>query len=301
MAGSSKVAVISALIGNGAIAITKFGAAIFTGSSAMFSEAIHSVVDTGNQGLLLFGMRQAKLPPSEQHPFGRGKELFFWAFIVAMLIFAVGAGLSLYEGLHAIQDPQPVQNAYVNYIVLGLSMIFEGAASALAIREFIRSKGELSAIDAIRHGKDPALFTVVLEDLAALIGLFIAMIGVYLNDKHGILWADGAAAIVIALLLAAVAIVLAIESKALLIGEAAQPEVVARIREILREERRVVASKRIMTMHLAPDEVLLAMDVDFARHMMSAEVEEATHDIEEAIQAELPEVSRIYIEARTLR
>ena len=301
MAGSSKVAVISAMAGNGAIAVTKFAAAGFTGSSAMLSEAIHSVVDTGNQVLLLHGLRQAEKPPSTQHPFGHGKELYFWSFIVAMIIFAAGAGLSFYEGIDALGDPVPVENAYVNYIVLGLAMLFEGAASVIALREFFRSKGEMGIFEAIQRGKDPALFTVVMEDSAAVVGLLVAAVGIFLNDQFGLLWADGLAAIIIGVLLAAVSIILAIESKALLIGEAAEPEVVDQVREIIRGDRRVVAMKRVITMHLGPEEVLLAVDVDFAERLNSNAVEAATAEIEAAIRAALPEITRIYIEAVRLR
>ncbi len=301
MAGSSKVAVISAMAGNGAIAVTKFAAATFTGSSAMLSEAIHSVVDTGNQVLLLHGLRQAEKPPSSQHPFGHGKELYFWSFIVAMIIFAAGAGLSFYEGINALRDPVPVENAYVNYIVLGLAMLFEGAASTVALKQFFLAKGEMGVIEAIQRGKDPALFTVVMEDSAAVVGLAVAAVGIFLNDRLGLLWADGLAAIVIGVLLAGVSVFLAIESKALLIGEAAEPEVVDKVREIIRGDRRVVAMKRVMTMHLGPEEVLLAVDVDFAERLSSNDVEAATAEIEAAIRAALPAIKRIYIEAVTLR
>ena len=301
MAGSSKLAVISALIGNGLIAITKFSAAAFTGSSAMLSEAIHSVVDTGNQALLLFGMRQAARPPSTVHPFGHGKELYFWSFVVAVVIFAGGGGMSIYEGIHALQQPGPIENAHVNYIVLSLALIFEGVASAIAIREFFKRKGAMGVIEAIRRGKDPALFTVVLEDSAAVVGLLVAMAGIYANDQFGLLWADGAASLVIGVVLALVAAFLAFESKALLIGEAAEPEVLDRLREIFYLDRRVIAAKRMLTMHLGPEEIMLAVDVDFTDGLASSEVETATAEIEARIRSEFPSIKRIFIEAQRIR
>jgi len=301
MAGSSKIAVISALVGNGLIAITKFGAASYTGSSAMLSEAIHSLVDTGNQYLLLHGMKQAEKPPSSQHPFGHGKELFFWSFVVAMVIFGVGAGLSIYEGVHALMAPKPVESAFVNYIVLGFSMLFEGGASAIAIREFYRRKGDMGVIEAIKRGKDPALFTVVMEDSAAVIGLAVAAVGIFLNDRFGLLWGDGLASIVIGLLLAGVAAFLARESKALLIGEAAEDHVVDEIRDILRTDRRVMGAKRVMTMHLGPEDIMLAVDVDFSDKLSADEVEATILELEGAIKTRLPDITRIYIEAVTLR
>jgi divalent metal cation (Fe/Co/Zn/Cd) transporter len=269
MAGSSKIAVVSALIGNGLIAITKFGAAAYTGSSAMLSEAIHSLVDTGNQFLLLHGMKQAEKQPSSAHPFGHGKELYFWSFVVAMVIFGVGAGLSIYEGVHALMAPKPVENAFVNYIVLGLAMVFEGGASILAFREFYRRKGDMGVIEAIKRGKDPALFTVVMEDSAAVVGLAVAAIWIFLNDRMGLLWAED--------------------------------HIVDEIRDILRTDRRVMGAKRVMTMHLGPQDVLLAVDVDFSDKMSANDVEAATLELEDLIKERLPDITRIYIEAVTLR
>ena len=195
--GSSKLAVYAALTGNLAIAVTKFAAATFTGSSAMLSEAIHSMVDTGNQALLLYGMYRAGLPADEKHPFGYGKELYFWSFVVAILIFGLGAGFSIYEGVHGVLNPTPIENAAVSYIVLGLAMVFEGGASLFALRQFLAQKGEMGFFEAVRRGKDPALFTVLFEDGAAMIGLMIAMAGIFLGQHLGLPWLDGAAAIAI--------------------------------------------------------------------------------------------------------
>ncbi|MDP6346378.1 MAG: cation diffusion facilitator family transporter [Alphaproteobacteria bacterium] len=298
--GSSKTAVFAALTGNLAIAVTKFAAATYTGSSAMLSEAIHSLVDTGNQGLLLYGMHRAARPASAEHPFGHGKELYFWSFVVAILIFGLGAGLSIYEGVQGIRHPTPVHNVGITYIVLGLALVFEGGASFFALREFLRRKGDMGFLTAVRRGKDPALFTVLFEDGAAIVGLLIAMVGIYLGERLGIAWLDGAAAVAIGLVLAGVAAFLAYECKALLIGEAAEPQVVETIRALLNGDDRVVRVADIRTMHLGPREILLAADLDFADGLDSSVVEAAVAELETKIRGNLPEVRRIYLEPRSL-
>ncbi len=291
---------MAALVGNLAIAVTKFGAAVYTGSSAMLSEAIHSLVDTGNQVLLLYGMHRGSLPADERHPFGYGKELYFWSFVVAIIIFGLGAGFSIYEGIHGVMDPTPIENAFVSYIVLGLAMIFEGAASFIALKQFLAQKGEMGFFEAVRRGKDPALFTVLFEDGAALLGLMIAMAGIFLGQQLGLPWLDGAAAIAIGGVLAGVAMFLAYECKALLIGEAAEPEVVEGCRALLNGDRRVVRVAAVRTMHLGPDEVLLAADLDFADGLASEEIEAATAELELKVRENFPEMRRIYLEARNL-
>ena len=298
--GSSKIAVYAALVGNLAIAITKFGAAMFTGSSAMLSEAIHSVVDTGNQALLLYGMHRAGLPADTRHPFGYGKELYFWSFVVAILIFSLGAGFSIYEGVHGILQPTPVQNVMISYAVLGLSLVFEGVAGFLALRQFLREKGDMGFFEAVRRGKDPALFTVLFEDSAAILGLIIAMAGIFLGQQLQLRWLDGAAAVAIGFLLAGVALFLAYECKALLIGEAAEPAVVEGCRALLNGDRRVTRVAEVRTMHLGPREILLAADLDFADGLTSEEVEIATAELETKLRQNFPEVRRIYLEPRKL-
>ena len=294
------MAVYAALAGNLAIAVTKFGAAVFTGSSAMLSEAIHSVVDTGNQALLLYGMYRAGLPADARHPFGYGKALYFWSFVVAILIFGLGAGFSIYEGMHGILQPTPVQNAMVSYVVLGFSLVFEGGAGFLALRQFLREKGDMGFFEAVRRGKDPALFTVLFEDSAAILGLIIAMVGIFLGQQLQLPWMDGAAAVAIGLLLAGVALFLAYECKALLIGEAAEPHVVEGCRALLNGDRRVVRVADVRTMHLGPREILLAADLDFADGLISQEVEIATAELETKLRENFPEVRRIYLETRKL-
>lgn len=298
--GSSKLAVYAALAGNLAIAVVKFAAAMLTGSSAMLSEAIHSMVDTGNQVLLLYGMHRAARPSDDQHPFGYGKELYFWSFVVAILIFGLGAGFSIYEGVHGILRPSPIENAMISYIVLGLSLVFEGAAGFLALRQFLAEKGELGFFDAVRRGKDPALFTVLFEDSAAILGLMIAMAGIFLGQQLQLPWLDGAAAVAIGLVLAGVAMFLAYECKALLIGEAAEPHVIESCRALLNGDRRVVRAVELRTMHLGPQEILLAADLDFADGLSSDEVEAATAELEMKLRENFPEIRRIYLEARSL-
>ena len=233
--GSKKV-IYAALVGNGLIAVTKFAAATITGSSAMLSEAIHSVVDTGNQGLLLHGLRRAKRPADTAHPFGYGMELYFWTFVVAILIFAVGAGISIYEGVSKLLSPHPIKNPYVNYIVLGVAMVFEAGAWWIAFKEFRRGKGSLGYLAAVRESKDPTVFTVLFEDSAAMLGLIAAFIGIALADVWQMPALDGVASIVIGLILGATAVLLAYESKGLLIGEGTSPAVVAGIEKVVPEK-----------------------------------------------------------------
>lgn len=296
-AGSSKTAVIAALCGNLAIAITKFGAAAYTGSSAMLSEAIHSMVDTGNQGLLLYGMKRAARPPSDEHPFGYGKEVYFWSFVVAILIFGLGAGISFYEGLHALQSPSVIANPMINYVVLGLAIVFEGAASYVAFRAFLKEKGDRPFFEAVRRGKDPTLFTVLFEDLAACAGLVLALIGVYLSSAHGLHWADGAAAVSIGCVLAATAAFLAYECKGLLIGESASKRVLASLQQIIDDEPAVEGVADMLTMHLSPSDVLLNIDIDFADNLNTGAIERAVERLEAAIRERHPEITRIFIEA----
>ena len=297
MSGSSTKVIYAALAGNTAIAITKFAAAAVTGSSAMLSEGIHSLVDTGNQGLLLYGMRRAKRPPSEDFPFGHGKEIYFWSFVVAILIFAVGAGISIYEGIHHILHPQPMSNPLIAYIVLGLSVVFEGAAWFFALREFGKTKGKLGYVEAVNRGKDPSMFVVLFEDSAALLGLLVALIGITLAHLTGLAWFDGLASIVIGLILGVTAIWLAAETKSLLIGEAASGHVIRGIRSLLREEESIERVNEVLSMHMGPEYVLVTISADFHDDIRAAKLEQTIARIERAIRMRYPEVKRIFIEA----
>ena len=298
-AGASKKVIYAALAGNSLIAVTKFFAAAYTGSSAMFSEAIHSLVDTGNQGLLLFGMRQAARPADSTHPFGYGKEVYFWAFVVAILIFALGAGISVYEGISKLRDPHPVTGVYINYTVLGLAMLFEGGAWWVAFRAFRGSKGKAGYIEAVRRSKDPTIFTVLFEDSAAMLGLIIAFAGIGLAQWTGVAMFDALASIGIGLVLAITAAFLAYECKGLLIGEAAAPEVVAGIEGIISTSAGILRMNEIRTIHFGPEDVLLTMSLDFADRLSSDEVEAAISAMERRIKETYPEVSRVFIEAQS--
>ncbi|OOZ42343.1 cation transporter [Solemya pervernicosa gill symbiont] len=298
-ASSSKLVIYAALIGNALISLTKFIAAFITGSSAMLSEGIHSLVDTGNQVLLLYGMKRAARPADEQFPFGHGKEIYFWSFVVAILIFAVGAGVSIYEGIHRLQHPAPIQNVHINYIVLGLAILFEGVAWFFALREFTRAKGKWGYIEAVQRGKDPSMFVVLFEDSAAIIGLLVALIATWLGDISGNLYFDGAASVIIGLILAGAAVWLAYETKGLLIGESANQRVVDGIREITGRHTQITTINEVLTMHMGPDFILATLSVDFVDEISAANVESAIATLDNTIKQHYPEVKRLYIEAES--
>ena len=297
MATESRTAVLAAIAGNLAIAVTKFAAAAMTGSSAMLSEGIHSVVDTGNGWLLLVGMHRSRKPADRCHPFGYGQELYFWTFIVAILVFALGGGMSLYEGIKHLQHPAPLKDPTVNFVVLAVAFVFEGASWTVAWRNFHAHQGKRSAWRAIREGKDPVPFAVLFEDSAALVGLVFAFLGVYLGHRFQNPAFDGAASVAIGLLLAATAWILARESRGLLLGESADPEVVAGIEEACRDNPAVVRVAEVLTMHMGPEDVLLNLGVEFRRDLTAADVERAVDEMERAIRDRYPQVRRIFIEA----
>jgi cation diffusion facilitator family transporter len=296
--GPKKV-IYAALLGNSAIAVIKFVAASMTGSAAMLSEAVHSVVDTGNQILLLHGLRRARRPPDAEFPFGHGKEIYFWSFVVALSIFAVGAGVSIYEGVVHILHPRPIEDPTVSYVVLGVAMVFEGAAWVFAWREFSRARGTLGVFEAVRRGKDPSLFVILFEDSAAMLGLVVAFAGIALSRATGLAWLDGAAAVVIGLILAGTAAWLAYETKSLLIGEAAGEEVRAEIRRIATGRPGVLRLNEVLTMHMGPDFILVNLSVEFRDGESTETIEEAVATIDAQIKAALPEVQRVFIEAET--
>ena len=298
-ASGSKFIILAALIGNALISITKFVAATITGSSAMLSEGIHSLVDTGNQVLLLYGLKRAAKPADAQFPFGHGKEIYFWSFVVAILIFAVGAGVSLYEGIHQLQHPTEMDSVMVNYVVLGLALVFEGVVWVVALREFTRAKGKWGFLEAVKRSKDPSIFVVVFEDSAALLGLLVALAGVLCSHLLGVWWADGAASIVIGLILGGTAIWLAYETKSLLIGESANPEEVEGIRRMVLAYPEVTYVNEVLTMHMGPDFVLANISVDFRDGIGSAQVEEAIARMDLAIKELYPVVKRVFVEAES--
>lgn len=298
-AKSSKKAIYAALAGNGMIALTKFFASAYTGSSAMFSEAIHSVVDTGNQILLLYGIKRSERPADKTHPFGYGMEVYFWSFVVAILLFGLGSGVSIYEGISKIQNPHPVTNPFVNYIVIGFAIIFETIAFSVAYRELRKTKGSQSLIKAIRTSKDPTIFTVLFEDFAALLGLMVAGLAIYLGEVLNLPILDGIASVIIGLILALTASLLAFECKGLLCGEAANDQIVAGIEDIVKGETDVLYINEILTMHLGPQDILLNISLDFKDAMSSANVQTTISELETSIKSKFPEIKRVFIEAQS--
>ena len=296
---SSKTVIYAALVGNLAVAATKFGAAAYTGSAALLSEAIHSSVDTGNQLLLLLGIRRAARPANTRHPFGHGLELYFWAFVVAVLIFGVGAGVSLVEGVHRIRNPHPVESAWVNYVVLGLALVFEGSVWIMALRTFRQSKDRRGWLEAVRQSKDPTVFTVLFEDTAAMLGLLVAFAGVRLSQALDRPILDGVASVIIGLILAGTAAFLAWECQSLLTGEGVAPDVQDSIRAIAAADPAVSRPNEVLTMHFGPQDVLAALSLDFDNRCSAVEVEQAVTRIEQRIKTAHPEVTRVFVEAQT--
>ncbi|PBB30483.1 cation transporter [Mesorhizobium sp. M1A.F.Ca.IN.020.06.1.1] len=297
MAGhsGSKRVIYAALAGNVAIAMTKFAAAFFTGSSAMLSEGVHSLVDTGNGALLLYGMRRAARPPDRTHPLGHGRELYFWSFIVALLVFALGAGVSFYEGVIHIIAPEPVVNAKVNYIVLGLSFLFEGSSWLVALKEFRQQKGKQGWFQAVRRSKDPSVYTVLFEDSAALLGLVVAFAGILTSELLAIPELDGAGSIGIAVILGATAIFLARESKGLLIGEPASPEVQRKVLAIAQEEPAVQRANGILSVHIGPEEIVAGLSIEFEDHLTAPEIEACVERLEARLKSDMPEITRLFV------
>lgn len=301
MSASSKKAIYAALIGNSLIAVTKFIAAAFSGSAAMFSEGIHSVVDTGNQVLLLYGLKRADQPASPDFPFGHSKEVYFWSFVVAILIFALGSGISLYQGWQHLHNAEPLRNLGLNYAVLALAMVFEGGALFVAFREFRRHKGRLSYFEAVKRGKDPSIFVVVFEDSAAMLGLVIAILGLLLYQVTGNKMFDGLASMLIGVILGVTAAWLAYESKSLLIGESADPETVRRIRELLVGDPRIKNINEIATLHMGPSFIITTLSLDFSDEIDSVGVKDAVTELTRQIKNIDPAIRRVFVESERAR
>jgi cation diffusion facilitator family transporter len=293
--GSSRRVIYAALAGNLLIALTKFVAAGWTGSSAMLSEAVHSLVDTGNQVLLLYGIHRASRPPDADHPLGHGRELYFWSFIVALLIFALGAGISFYEGVAHIREPVVVTDPAVNYVVLGLSFLFEGTTWIIALHEFDRRRGKIGYIRAVVLSKDPTSFIVLFEDSAALIGIAIAFAGTFAAERLAMPTLDGLASIGIGLLLAATAIFLARESKGLLLGEPAREATRREILDTARRQPGIAHAASLFTVHLAPRQIVVALDLEFADTLSVREVEATFAALKERIRRMHPEVVAVFV------
>lgn len=301
MAGSSKIAIYGAIAANSAIAVSKFIAAFFTGSSAMLSEGIHSLVDTGNGILLLFGIRLSQRVPDSKHPFGYGNEIFFWSFVVAILIFALGGGIAIYEGIMHLLHPRELENVQWNYVVLVLAMIFEGSALRVALREFEVSRRNRPFFQALRESKDSTTIAVVVEDTAALAGLLIALLSVLLGQLTGWVYFDGIGSVLIGLLLVSVSYFFAVECKALLVGEGLGTENIDKIQAILEEEPNISNHRRPLSLYFGPNEVLVNLDVHFNDELSSDAIEQTIDRVEALIKAAVPKVNRIFIEAETIR
>jgi len=295
MASDSTKVVYAALAGNILVAATKAAAAVLTGSSGMMSEAVHSFVDTGNEVLLLYGQHRSRHKPDGDHPFGYGRELYFWSFIVAVLIFAVGAGVSFFEGVDHLRAPHRIDHPVINYVVLGLSFLFEGASWTVAVRTIHRTKGKLSYWEAFRRSKDPPQFMVLLEDSAAIIGILVAWLGTWLSQLTGNPRFDGAASILIAIVLAVVSIALARESKELLIGERADPVMADDIAEIARHIEGIHGVNGIITSQMSPDEIVAAMSVEFERDLHVPDVERVVADLEKRVREKHPDVVKLFV------
>lgn len=295
MSSQSTRVVGAALIGNLLVAATKFAAAAITGSSAMTSEAVHSLVDCGNEVLLFYGLRRAARPPDADHPFGHGRELYFWSFIVAVAVFALGACASVYEGVRHIQSPVPIRNPVVNYVVLGLALVFEGGSWRVAFEQFRAVKGGMGYWEAVRTSKDPTTFTVLAEDTAAILGILIAFAGTVAAGALGRPVLDGLASIAIGVLLGLVAVVLARETKGLLIGEPARSELVSSICAMARAMPGIDRSNGLFTVHIGPREVVAALSVDFDDTLSAGEVERIVAELEDRVRKAHPEVVSLLV------
>ena len=294
----SNTAVYAAIASNLAIAVTKFVVAGITGSSAMLSEGIHSIVDTGNGILLLVGIKLSHRKPNVEHPFGHGKEVFFWSLIVAVLIFGVGGGISAYEGVLHVMRPSPIENALWSYLTLGLAFLFEGTSFVVAVRQFRRETAGTPFWRALRTSRDPTTYTVMAEDSAALAGLVAAGVGIFASAELGMTRVDGAASIVIGLILAGVALVLIHQARSLLVGAGIQPATAAGIRALALATPGVRTVGAPLSMYIGPNEVLLALDVGFEPDASADEVASSVRKLERAIREKYDKIRRIYIEAR---
>jgi cation diffusion facilitator family transporter len=296
------ITIYGAIASNLIIAVIKYIVAFLTHSSAMLSEGIHSTADTGNQLLLLFGLRQSRKPADDAHPFGYGQELYFWSLIVAIILFSGGGGMSIYEGITHLQHPTTLQNPIWNYIVLGIAFIVEGGSWFIAFRELIKNKDpDESFWRGLRSSKDPSIFVVIGEDTAALAGLVVAFLGVFLGHQFNSHYPDAIASIVIGLILAAIAIFLAYESKSLLVGETAERKTLEGIRKLVLGHQKVEQMRSPLTMHFSPHEIMLSLDVQFQPGLRTVEIVKVIDELEAKIHNAYPDIQQIFIEVEGLR
>ena len=299
MSDSNKIVVYAALLGNLAIACVKFIAAYITNSSAMLSEAVHSVVDTLNEILLLYGLKKSQQPANHKHPFGYGRELYFWAFIVALLVFALGAIVSIYQGIQHIRQPEEMSSPMVNYIVLIIAMLCEGTSWFVALKTFKKTKGRLGYFEAFRRSKDPTTFTVLFEDSAALIGLLIALIGIFLAQMLHMPILDGVASILIGIVLAISAFLLARETKGLLLGETADPKLRHNVLQVAQDDFAVQSANGVLTEQMGAHQVIASLSLEFKDNLTSDDIEACVNRIEAKIKQIHPEIVALFIKPQT--
>jgi cation diffusion facilitator family transporter len=296
---TSTFVVYAALAGNLLVAATKFGAAAVSGSASMLSEGVHSLVDTINEVLLLYGMHRSRRSPDRVHPLGYGRELYFWSFVVAVLLFALGAGVSIYQGITRIMAPRAIENTRVIYIVLALSAVFEGYSWWVSKQAFRKVKGRLSYWKAVRRSKDPPAFMVLFEDSAAMLGIAIVAVATFAAERFSMPELDGVASLTIGLILAMTASVIAYVCKGLLIGEQANPSVAASIREIADAEPDVDNANGIVTFQLGPEQIVVALSLEFADRLRTTDIERLVTDIERKVCARHPEVVTLFVKPQT--
>ncbi len=296
----SSLSIIGALVANIAVAIVKFIAAAFTGSSAMISEGIHSVVDSINMVFLLYGHKRSQLPASDKHPFGHGMEIYFWTLVVSISLFAIGGGMAIYEGITHIQHPEQLENPMWNYAVLGAAIVLNGISWVIAFKEFNKTKKEQNLWRAIHNSKDPSTFAILFEDTADILGVIVAFLGVYFGHLYQDPRIDGFASIIIGVILTVTSIMLAYESKGLLIGESADAPLLDDVLDICSQDIAVDKVRRPLSMHMGPSDILLALGIHFKDSLNAMEVAEAINRLEHAIKEKFPEVKRIFIEAKDI-
>jgi cation diffusion facilitator family transporter len=300
MAEESKQAIVAAFVGNLLITVSKFVAAAFSGSSAMLAEAIHSLVDTGNGALVMYGVRASRKPPDVDHPFGYGHELYFWTLLVGMIVFGLGGGMSIVSGVSHILHPVAPESTALSYAVIAIAAVFEGGSWYFGVKAFAKERRGRGIVETIQRTKDPTTFAVVLEDSAALAGLMLAFAGIFLSAHLEAPWIDGAASVLIGLLLCLVSSVMVYESKGLLVGEGVERKTLERLRAIVQADRDVVELKKLLTIYLAPNEILLAIEVRFRSEMPVLELRGAIARVREAIQKEYPRIQRFFIDATSI-
>lgn len=288
-----------ALLGNLIIAVAKFIGAFVTSSAAMLSEAVHSVVDTLNEILLLYGLKKSQQPPDEEHPFGYGRELYFWSFIVALLVFALGAVVSIYQGVHHIFEPEPISSPFINYVILVVAFLCEGFSWLTALKGFRKYKGNMGYFEAFRKSKDPTTFTVLFEDSAALVGLVIAFLGVFLSHYYHAPTLDGVASILIGCILAIVAFLMARETKGLLMGESADPALPKHILELVQQDHAVLYANGVLTQQMGAHQVIASLSLEFKDNLTSDEIEACVNRLETRVKHLHPEIVGLFIKPQT--